>query len=65
MDNYATHVMIFDKKLATDFSIDDPYADVRTGKWTLDKFFQNAALATTDLDGDGAMGMDDRYGYAY
>ncbi len=65
VDNYATHVMIFDKKLATDFSIDDPYADVRNGKWTLDKFFRNASLATTDLDGDGAMGMDDRYGYAY
>lgn len=65
VDNYATHAMLFDKKLAEDFAIDDPYADVRTGKWTLDKFFQNASLATTDLNGDGVMNLDDRYGYAY
>ena len=65
VDNLATHVMVFDKKLVTDFSIDNPYTVVRDGTWTLEKFFQNCAVVTTDIDGNGVMGIHDRYGYAY
>ena len=35
IDNKATHVMVFDKQLVDEYDIDDPYEDVRSGKWTL------------------------------
>jgi len=59
----ATMVMFFNKKLAADYALEDPYALVRDGKWTFDKFHSLARQTIEDLNGDGIMDKDDRYGY--
>lgn len=62
MDNDATMVTFFNKKLIADNAMDNPYQLVRDGKWTLDKFNQMITSISKDLNGDGAMGITDLYG---
>lgn len=55
--------MVFNKDIYSELQIaDDPYALVRDGKWTTDKFFEIAAKGTADLNGDSVMDNSDRYG---
>ncbi|MBQ7321464.1 MAG: extracellular solute-binding protein [Clostridia bacterium] len=55
--------MVFNKDIYSELKIaDDPYALVREGKWTTDKFFEIAAKGTADLNGDGTMDTADRFG---
>ncbi|MGN1410493.1 MAG: hypothetical protein ACI4XJ_10015, partial [Eubacteriales bacterium] len=42
--------------------LEDIYTLVNEGKWTFDKYGELAVAALSDLDGDGTMGKDDRYG---
>ncbi len=65
IDNKATHVIAFNKKLIADFDIADPYETVTSGKWTIDTLIENSKLATKDLNGDGKMDHNDRYGFMY
>lgn len=38
------------------------YDDARSGKWTLDRMYQLAAAAESDINGDGVIDKDDRHG---
>lgn len=58
-----TYAVIFNKELAAEYDIDS-YAYVREGTWTLDTFHALIDLVTDDLDGDGVMNENDRYGAA-
>lgn len=56
-------VMVFNKKLAADYSLEDIYDLVRDGKWTLDAMAAMSVKASADLDGDGVIHEDsDRFG---
>ena len=57
-----TICILFNKKMAQDFEIGDIYSYVRNGQWTQDKFFEYAKIAAKDMDGDGTMTKEDRYG---
>jgi len=57
------HIMLFNKQLAENNGIDDIYGLVSDGKWTYDKFEEYGKLTVLDVNGDGAMGVDDSYGY--
>ena len=59
----ATMVMFFNKKLIEDYSLEMPYNLVKNGEWTFDKFHSLAKATVEDLDGDGVMNSNDRYGY--
>jgi len=59
---FQTVCVMFNKKIAADLEIENLYQLVKDGKWTLDKFFDIARTATKDLDGDGKMTQNDRYG---
>ena len=61
-DNNGTWAVLFNKKLFADLGLSDPYGLVREGDWTIDKFFEFAASACRDLDGDGKMTEEDRWG---
>ena len=61
-DNDAAFVIIFNKKLAEDYQIEDPYELVKSGKWTIDKLSEISKLVSEDLNQDGIMGLDDRFG---
>ena len=58
-----TRMMLVNKDLAADLGIELPYETVREGKWTLDVLKNLADQATNDLDGDGRMTEQDRFGF--
>lgn len=60
--NDATYAILFNKKLITDYSLDDPYQLVRDGKWTVDKFGEMANIVHDDVNGDGIYDTNDLYG---
>ncbi len=63
MDNKATWCMLFNKDMIIDHGMESPYDLVNDGKWTLDKMDEMAAVALTDVDGDGKWTEADTYGF--
>lgn len=55
-------ILLFNNKLHTDFGLENPYDLVRSGKWTFDKYNEMALAVVADMNGDGKMGAEDRYG---
>jgi len=45
--------------------LDNPYSLVKDGKWTVDKFMEMSKQISNDLNGDGKMDENDRYGLLY
>jgi len=59
----GTSCTMFNKDLKDSLGIEDNfYKMVLDGKWTVDEFYRLARLAIADLNGDGAMTRDDRFG---
>ena len=56
------HVLLFNKQLLADLSLENPYSLVKNGNWTFDKYAEMAKAAVRDLDGNGVMDKNDRYG---
>ena len=54
----------FNKDLITDLALENPYELVKNNKWTIDKMSEMASVAYSDLDGGGAMDIQDRVGIA-
>ncbi len=54
--------ILFNKDLIKNFNLDNPYDLVRSGKWTLDTMINMGQKVTSDVDGSGAMDLNDRYG---
>jgi len=57
-----TYCILFNKKLAQDYAVENLYELVKSGKWTVDKFAQYASIVSGDLNGDGIMDRNDLYG---
>lgn len=56
-------IMMFNKDMYADLGLqDDLYQLAKDGKWTMDKLLAAAETAVLDLNGDGQMNLDDRYG---
>jgi len=62
MDDNATWVTFFNKKLASDYKLPDLYKLADEGKWTMDVLLENARITNTDLDGDNEITWEDRFG---
>ena len=62
MDNDATFATFFNKKLISDYAMDNPYELVRDNGWTLDKFNEMIIEISKDLNGDGVMDGEDLFG---
>ena len=54
--------VFFNKKILSDYQMDNPYDFVRNGTWTWDKFLNMAKQVTQDLNGDGIYDANDLYG---
>ena len=64
MDNDATWVMMFNKKLITDFDLESPYDLVKNNQWTFDKMFEMMKQVHSDENGNGKVDYDeDRFGF--
>ena len=61
-DERTTYVMMFNKQLAKDKSI-DPYALVYNNEWTLDTFGSLIRDVSYDSSGDGKYDENDTYGF--
>ena len=62
-NNNAFRVILFNKNMIADFGLDDPYKIVRENKWNLDNFYNMCKDISLDVNGDGKMDENDRYGY--
>lgn len=63
LDNECTMVLFFNKKLIEEYDLDDPYALVKSGEWTLDRLFSMSSEMLLDLNGDGEIkSEDDQFG---
>ena len=60
----APIVTYFNKSIIEDLKMEYPYQLVYDGKWTLDKMCKMAEEASNDLNGDGKVSLEDRFGYA-
>ena len=56
--------LVYNKQIAAELALEDMYDLVRNGKWTIDKMYGMAAAAVKDLNGDGIMTKEDRWGVA-
>ena len=55
----------YNKRLADEYSIEDPYKLVESGEWTLDKLFELSGNVYSDLDNDGKKSIGDLYGISF
>ena len=55
-------VVFFNKEVAEEMQIGDLYETVRAGKWTFDTFTEYCKGVTTDLNGDGVLNSEDKFG---
>jgi hypothetical protein len=61
-DNDNTWLLYFDKQHVQDHGLEIPYNLVDEGIWTFDMMFDMMRVVAADLDGDGVMTMNDRFG---
>jgi maltose-binding protein MalE len=54
--------LVYNKQIASELAFENIYDLVRNGKWTIDKLYEMAAAATKDLNGDGLITKEDRWG---
>ena len=57
--------MMFNRQMITDYNLDNPYDLVREEKWTLEKMFSMMTGIEQDLNNDGKMDKNDKYGYCF
>jgi hypothetical protein len=60
--NHYAYMAYFNKDILEEFHVESLYELVRSGKWTFDKVAEVTKGITQDINGDGVMGEDDRYG---
>ena len=58
----AAFCILFNKKIANDYDIENPYDMVKNGTWTIENFASLCKQVTEDLNSDGTMNGDDRFG---
>ena len=62
MDDQQTWGFIFNKDMFEDFNLGNPYSIVFDGVWTLDRMYTMMTTVSADLNGDGKMDQNDRWG---
>ncbi|MCL2772284.1 MAG: ABC transporter substrate-binding protein [Oscillospiraceae bacterium] len=60
--NDAIWLLYFNKTILQNLGLQDPYALVRNGTWTIDAMYDMAKAATKDIDGDGKFTVKDQWG---
>jgi len=65
LDKGAINAFVFNKQLQADYQIEDLYSLVKNGSWTFAKLLEISKLISEDLNGDGKMDENDRYGLLY
>ncbi|GHU36701.1 hypothetical protein FACS1894105_07500 [Clostridia bacterium] len=58
-------LLLFNKELLADYTLENPYLLVKSGKWTLDKMGEMSKSVNKDLNSDGKMDRYDQWGLAF
>lgn len=58
-----TFSLVFNKGMIEDLGLPNPYEIVKSGEWTYDKMAEMMTESVSDLNGDGKMDQNDRFGY--
>ncbi len=61
---YAPYAVLFNRRLITDLSLEDPYAMVEEGTWTLEEFIEMIELQYVDQNSNLIADTEDFYGLA-
>ena len=61
-DNDAAYVIMFNKSILDNYGLDSPYDMVYDNEWTLETFGTLCKTVTEDLDQNGIMDENDRFG---
>ena len=61
-NNNATFTLVFNKTLAAETEIEDPYELVKNDKWTYEKLYGMVKKVSLDVDGNQEMNMRDKFG---
>ena len=61
-DNDAVNIFVFNKALHAQYGLDDLYAMVKDGSWTIAKLGEVVKVVSEDLNQDGNMDDNDRFG---
>ena len=62
-DKIGINCLLFNKNMLDDLQLESPYEIIRSGGWTMDKFYDTMITATHDINGDGELTKDDRWGF--
>ena len=62
MNLAAPRFLYFNKKIMEDYGIRSPYDYVHENEWTLDNFLPMVTKVSEDLNGDGVMDREDKFG---
>nr|MBQ4318152.1 hypothetical protein [Clostridia bacterium] len=63
-NTFSPLLYFYSKTLAEDYSLGNLYEIARDGKWTNDVMIEMSKKVASDLDGNGVMDENDRYGIA-
>ena len=64
LDNYPSGgCLFFNKQIITELDLDDPYAMVDDGTWTMDAVYKMGQEAILDIDGNGKYAVGDRFAF--
>ena len=62
----CTYGLFFNQSMAyEEFNLPDIYETTLNGDWTFDKLQKYSKSVAADVDGNGTMDLNDRYGYGY
>lgn len=60
---FSSVVLMMNKQMIENYDLEDPFTLVKEGTWTIDKLLSMAAAVTSDIDGDGKLGLADTVGF--
>ena len=63
-DDVSTLTILYNKNLYTELGYENPYEMVAKGEWTMDKLYEMTKGVNLDLNGDGIIDENDRWGMA-
>jgi integrase len=62
MDDNSTMLFFFNQRLVQDYGLESPYDLLDGNRWTTDEYAKLVRAVSTDLNGDGIMDENDRFG---
>lgn len=63
LTDVRVYSLVFNKDMCRNLGLDLPYQSVLDGNWTIDLFSRYIADVNYDVNGDGVMDYEDRWGY--